>query len=528
MIQETEGNQSLMSSMEFDQSFLEKLDLLGSWGVLATDKALNVTFWNGWLEKHSGMTATDVSGRSLLQLFPDLAARQMDRYFRQVLDGQSFLLSQRLHKYLLPMPPTIGDAGLSHMQQTVRLVPRLEQGVVHGILCLIEDVTERVSSEEELRQRAAALAQANRHKDDFLAMLAHELRNPLGPTRNAVQILQLISSPDPGFQKAKDIIARQVTHMARLIDDLLDVSRLSLGKILLRSERHDLVRLVRQTTEDYRSILEASGIGLQVELSAKPLWIQGDATRLAQMVGNLLHNAQKFTDVGGSVKVRAWADGQWAHVGVKDSGIGMQPETIARIFDTFSQADRSLARSRGGLGLGLALIKGLAELHGGSVHATSPGLGLGSEFVIRLPLGAGPDVMPVEMESKSEENQSYRILVIEDNRDAAESTRMLLSLIGHEVQIAHTGEAGVSLARNFHPQVILCDIGLPGGMTGYDVAKRLRLEPALKSTYLIALTGYGRDEDHQQTHAAGFDLHLIKPVDFTHLRRILATLPTHQ
>lgn len=525
MIPRMDGSRSLMKSVDLDQSFLEKLDLLGSWGVLATDQDLQVTYWNGWLEKHSGKTAAEVAGRSLLELYPELVRRQMDRYFTQVLEGRSFLLSQRLHRYLLPMAPTIGDAGLEHMQQTVRLAPRLENGVVHGALCVIEDVTERVASEEELRQRAAALTEANQHKDDFLAMLAHELRNPLGPTRNAVQILELIGSADPALQKARDIIARQVTHMARLIDDLLDVSRLGHGKVLLRTEQVELGRLVRQTAEDYRSMLEASGINLTLDLATEPLSVRGDATRLAQMVGNLLHNAQKFTDVGGSVSVRTRAEGNMALIAVQDTGIGMQQDTINRVFDTFSQADRSLDRSRGGLGLGLALVKGLVELHHGNIVASSAGLGLGSEFEIRLPLHAGTVAKTHEAEASQTKGRSYRILVIEDNRDAAESTRMLLGMIGHEVKTAHTGEAGVALAREFRPEVILCDIGLPGGMSGYEVARRIRQEPSLRSTYIIALTGYGRDEDHQQTQAAGFDLHLIKPVEFSNLRRTLATLP---
>ncbi len=226
-----------------------------------------------------------------------------------------------------------------------------------------------------------------------------------------------------------------------------------------------------------------------------------------------------------AVTVRTRLEDNAALIAVQDNGIGMQPETIARIFDTFSQADRSLARSRGGLGLGLALVKGLVELHDGTVHASSAGLGKGSEFAIRLPLHAGPDTKPVEPEITPTKGQSFRILVIEDNKDAAESTRMLLNLIGHEVQTAHNGETGIALARTFLPQVILCDIGLPGRLSGYDVAKALRQESAFHSTYIIALTGYGRDEDHQQTHAAGFDLHLIKPVDFANLRRTLATLP---
>ncbi len=515
----------MIQSMEFDQSFLQKLDLLGAWGVVATDRALNVTFWNGWLEKYSGKSAAEALHRPLLELYPDLTDRGLHRYFLQVLEGQSFLLSQRLHKYLLPMKCTIEDAGFDFMQQTVRLVPCLEDGVVHGVLCLIEDVSERVASEAELRQQALALSEANRHKDDFLAMLAHELRNPLGPTRNAVQILQLIDSADPALHKARDIIGRQVTHMARLIDDLLDVSRLNLGKVLLRFERVDLGRLVRQTAEDYRSILEASGIGLQLELCAEPLWVRGDATRLAQMVGNLIHNAQKFTDVGGKVTVRTSLNGNLAELSVQDTGIGMQPETLTRIFDTFAQADRSLARSRGGLGLGLALVKGLVELHQGTVEASSAGLGMGSNFLIRLPLNAGQVPRAKESEVVHRAAASYRVLVIEDNKDAAESTRMLLNLIGHQVQTAHTGESGLTVAKSFQPEVVLCDIGLPGGMSGYDVARQLRKDSAFKSAYLIALTGYGRDEDHQQTRAAGFDLHLLKPVDVAQLKRTLATLP---
>ena len=515
-----------MRSLELNQTFLERLDLLGAWGVLATDRALMVTFWNSWLEKYSGFTAASAIGSSILQLFPDLAARRMAHYFQDVLEGQSFLLSQRLHKYLLPMPSPIGDGRISHMQQTVRLVPLLEEGVVQGVLCLIEDVTERVATEEELRQRATALAEANRHKDDFLAMLAHELRNPLGPTRNAVQILQKSNSANPELRAAQEIIGRQVTHMARLVDDLLDVSRLSLGKILLRKERVDLVRIVRQTAEDYRSILEASGIGLRFEASADTLWVRGDGTRLAQMVSNLLHNAQKFTDAGGLVTVRTGTEEQMAFVTVQDTGIGMLPETISRIFETFSQADKSLARSRGGLGLGLALVKGLAELHDGSVSATSDGIGSGSTLVMRLPLESGPSQLAAPNEAVPVQDRSYRILVVEDNYDAAESTRMLLRLIGHDVEVARSGAEGLALACTFLPQIVLCDIGLPGGMSGYEVARRMRQEPALKSTHLIALTGYGRDEDLEQTHAAGFDLHLTKPVDFQGIRRIFATLPS--
>ena len=255
------------------------------------------------------------------------------------------------------------------------------------------------------------------------------------------------------------------------------------------------------------------------------MWVRGDATRLAQMVGNLLHNAQKFTDAGDRCWCGARVEGDMALVAVKDTGIGMQPETIGRVFDTFSQADRSLARSRGGLGLGLALVRSLVELHKGTVHAVSEGLGKGSEFILRLPLDSGPAEQAQTQEPTQADIQCYRVLVIEDNRDAAETTRMLLSLNGHEVQIAHNGASGIAVAKTFQPDVILCDIGLPGHLNGYDVARKLRQDAAFASTFIIALTGYGRDEDQQKTQEAGFDLHLIKPVDFSALRRTLATLP---
>jgi two-component system CheB/CheR fusion protein len=375
----------------------------------------------------------------------------------------------------------------------------------------------------DARQAERALKAADRHKDAFLAMLAHELRNPLGPVRNAVQYLRQMGPVDARLTEARDMIDRQVGHMARLVDDLLDATRIAQGKILLRVERCDLTAVARQTAEDFRSVLEGSGVRLTVEVPPAAVWVDGDCTRLAQIVGNLLHNAHKFTNPGGSVTVRLAEDpDRRAVLSVRDTGIGIDPAVLPHVFEVFSQADESLERERGGLGLGLALVKGLADLHNGTVEASSAGPGRGSEFVVRLPLAEGPPpataaAAPVVVDG------GYKVLVIEDNADAAASLQMLLELVGHEVRTAASGPAGVAAATAFVPDVVLCDIGLPG-MSGYDVARALRQEPALAGTTIVALTGYGRDEDQAKARAAGFDVHLTKPVEYEALRRVFAGL----
>jgi PAS domain S-box-containing protein len=395
-----------------------------------------------------------------------------------------------------------------------------DQDRVRGSVAAHSDITDRKRAEEALRA-------ADRRKDEFMAMLGHELRNPLGPIRNAVMILNLIGSQEPEPREARAMIERQVKHMARLIDDLLDVSRIARGKIRLRTERCDLGRIVRDTASDYRPVLEAAGLALEVDIPAEPLWIRGDATRLSQVLGNLLHNAQKFTDAGGRVAVRAAAEpgGTRAEVTVRDTGIGIDPDVLARMFDAFSQADTSLDRARGGLGLGLALVKGLVELHGGEVQASSEGVGRGAEFTIRLPLDV-PAAADEPTEGERPDSQApSRVLVVEDNIDAAQSLRMLLKMSGHQVAVAHDGPAALEAAGSFRPELVLCDLGLPGGMSGYDVARALRQAPETAGTSLIALSGYGRDEDRRRSHEAGFDLHLTKPVDFARLRQVLASPP---
>ncbi|HYD17726.1 MAG TPA: response regulator [Patescibacteria group bacterium] len=376
-------------------------------------------------------------------------------------------------------------------------------------------------AEDSARRRAAE--ESERRKDAFLGMLAHELRNPLGPIRNSVHLLQQIGGEKPQIGRLTDVIDRQVSHMTRLVDDLLDSTRLASGKILLRREPCDLKDITRQTAEDYRSVIEGAGLNFNVEVPEHSFTMSGDCTRLGQMIGNLLHNAQKFTPVGGSITVRLAADGEgMAAISVTDTGIGMESDVLPHVFEVFHQAEQGLDRARGGLGLGLAIVKGLASLHGGTVSAKSEGAGKGSTFTIHLPCeqsetGVAPACAPAGKAGKSK----LRILIIEDSLDAAETTQMLLANDGHEVRTSSNGPAGITLAHDFMPQVILCDIGLPG-IDGYQVVQRLRADPKLANIYVIALTGYGREQDRKHAHDAGFDQHMTKPIDFRLLRQTLA------
>jgi signal transduction histidine kinase len=382
---------------------------------------------------------------------------------------------------------------------------------------------------KESRQQAEALKEADLRKDEFLAMLAHELRNPLAPVRNAVEILRYSGTSAALVEKASEIISRQVAHMARLVDDLLDMARIARGKVALHIDRCDLAKIVRQTAEDYRPMLSAVGVSLSVEIPDRPLPLSGDPVRLAQMVGNLLHNASKFTPRGGSVEVRVAADPAdgSARVAVRDNGDGLEPAVLSRLFEPFSQADQELDRHKGGLGLGLALVRGLVELHGGTVTAESAGPGHGSTFTLRLPLlkadSGATEPTPPSVPGPS--TGGLRILVVEDNQDSAESLRLLLSLLGHEVAVAFDGRTGLATARALHPEVVVSDLGLPGETDGYALARALRADPALTPVYLIALSGYGHDEDRRRAKEAGFDRHLVKPVDPAYLEGALAALP---
>ncbi len=516
--------------MQINDSLLANLEQLGNWGILTTDADLKIVGWNRWLEKHSGRVAGELIGQPLFNAFPDLVVRRLDHYFRQAQDGQASILSQRFHNYVVPLPPTVSGAPVMHMQQTVRISPLLNHDQVCGTIALIEDVTERVVTERELREQAERLEEANRQKDEFMAMLAHELRNPLAPIRNGIRVLDVVPADSDEARQTRSMMERQVAHMSRLIDDLLDISRIVRGKVTLQKETCDLVPLLRNVAQDFGPILAENGIVFSTDLPTAPCWVQGDVIRIAQIASNLLHNANKFTNEGGSVRLSMDVQpvDQVVNIVVADTGIGMTSSTISRIFDAFSQAESSLARSKGGLGLGLALVKGLAELHGGRVTASSPGIGQGSTLTVQLPtttLQPQPNqVVPLQPTVK---RSVKRVLIIEDNRDTAISLQMLLNHMQFEVDVAFSGPDGVVAAQENSPDVIFCDIGLPG-LDGYAVARAIRKEEGTRHTFLIAQSGYGQAEDVRKAHEAGFDMHLIKPVDFNELQRILEVNHTSQ
>ena len=380
------------------------------------------------------------------------------------------------------------------------------------------DVHELKSAEQTLRDEAL-------RKNDFLALLSHELRNPLAPIRGSLYLLRRTSQLDEAGRRHAAVIDRQVNQLARLVDDLLDVTRIARQKVRLQRARLDLAWLVRSTVEDHRALLASTGVALELSLPARPVEVDGDEARLAQVVGNLLSNAAKFTPAGGRVRVTLSSAAGRACLEVADDGMGMDAATLQRLFEPFTQADRSLDRSRGGLGLGLALVRGLVELHGGAVVAASDGAGRGARLSVSLPLAADARAQLAEPRRVATRGgAARRILVVEDNPDAAETLREVLELAGHEVAAASDGHEALSMARTFRPEVVLCDIGLPG-LDGYEVARRLRKDATLAPTFLVALTGYAQPQDRRRAEEAGFDRHLAKPPDLDALDLLLAEAP---
>jgi len=375
--------------------------------------------------------------------------------------------------------------------------------------------------EEHLRGQAEALRQADRRKDQFLATLAHELKNPLAPVRTAVQVLRLKGSDDPDLRSCLDIVARQTGHLARLVDDLLDLSGIKRGTVRLRTGPVELAQVVADAVAECRPRLEARRHALEVSVPA-PLRLEADATRLCQVVANLLANAATYTPEGGHVRLTAEAEGGEAVLRVSDDGIGIGPDRLPRLFDLFAQAEAGRDDAPGGLGLGLALVKSLVELHGGTVEARSAGPGLGSAFVVRLPLRPPSPSRPAGDVPPGGPAPPRRVLVVDDNADAAESLALLLRLRGHDVRTAHTGQAALEAAGAFVPEVVLLDLGLPGGPSGYELAPLLRGLPGMGDALLAALTGHGQGKDRRRSYAAGFDAHLSKPADPDALDALLA------
>jgi PAS domain S-box-containing protein len=392
------------------------------------------------------------------------------------------------------------------------------RGRIVGVVLVFRDITDRRGSER-------ALADADRRKDEFLAMLAHELRNPLAPIRNAAHTLGLLGPGDDRIRWVSGVIERQVGLMTRLVDDLLDVSRITSGKITLQREIVPVRAVLAQAVEAARPLAESRRQALALDAPEDAGLVDGDPARLTQAVGNLLDNAIKYTDDGGQVRVRAGFEADEVVIVVEDTGAGIDPGLLPHVFDLFIQEDRSLERKQGGLGLGLTLVRRLVEMHGGRVEAASAGPGLGSAFTIRLPrLGAEASEPAAAAERADEDlpaGPARRILVVDDQPDSTDSMALFLRLRGHEVRIAHDGPSALDEIERYRPDVVFLDLGLPG-MSGYDVARRVRMMDDLRSLRLVALTGYGTDADRQRTRAAGFDVHLAKPVDPRALDALLA------
>jgi PAS domain S-box-containing protein len=385
----------------------------------------------------------------------------------------------------------------------------------------VADISARKFIEEERERLVAQLRDADRRKDEFLATLAHELRNPLAPIRNGLEIMRLAGT-EGALERTRSMMDRQLTQLVRLVDDLLDVSRVTSGKLELRREQVTLRTVIDSAVETSRPAFDLAGHELEIVVPDEPILLDGDSTRLTQIISNLLSNSAKYTHRGGRVRLEVRCEDSMAVLSVADNGSGIPPEMLGRIFEMFIQVDRALEKTTGGLGIGLSLVKGLVEMHGGSIEARSEGEGRGSEFIVRLPLAAssGPKLGMAEVE-KSVGSSEDRILVADDNVDSAESLGMVLELLGNQVSIANDGLQALEMAERLLPEVILLDIGMPK-MNGYEVCRRIREQPWGKNTILIAMTGWGQDEDKRLSQEAGFDHHLVKPVDPAALMKLLA------
>jgi len=402
---------------------------------------------------------------------------------------------------------------------------RAADGTVIAASKVARDISERKLAEQRLQQSEEALRLADRRKDEFLALLAHELRNPLAPIRYALAANRKPGRTPEQRKQAEEIIERQINHMSRLLEDLLDISRITRGTLELKKTRTELTSIIGAAIETARPLLDAKHHNLALDLPTQPVQLEADVVRLAQVFSNLLINAAKYTDPGGRIQLRAVREPGSVVVSVSDSGIGISAELLPRVFTMFFQSHQALGRAEGGLGIGLSLVRGLVMLHGGSVQARSEGAGKGSEFIMRLPTGT-PLPEPLDAEAESESlaaGAGLKILVVDDNRDAADTCAMLLEASGHHVQTAYTGRQALELARTFRPHALLLDIGLPD-IDGYELARQVRAAPWGRTAVLVAVTGWGQEQDRLRAVAAGFDQHLVKPISAETVDSLLQSL----
>ena len=413
--------------------------------------------------------------------------------------------------------PVVGRA-----LETLGNVTLLERPVRVGALAsAVRSALRARERQYETRAYLEEREQANDRKDMFLATLAHELRNPLAPIRNSLAILRM-SAPQPNAEALHEIMERQINHMVRLVDDLMEVSRITRGKIELRRSTVELASILAAAIETSRPLIDGGGHQLTVSLPSEPLVLDADPMRLAQVFANLINNAAKYTDPGGRIAITARREGESAVITVTDNGVGIPAHALNMVFEMFAQAEPANSRSQTGLGIGLTLVRNLVDMHGGNVTAASEGRGRGSQFTVRLPLTARPQVDKANAAIAAPSVRPLpRVLVVDDNRDAADSLGALLQIMGAEVRVAHDGFAALEEFDTFHPGVVVLDLGMPE-LDGYEVARRIRKRPDSRETLLVALTGWGQEKERLSTKAAGFDHHLIKPVDLDSMKAVLA------
>lgn len=488
-------------------------------GMYTVDRQGLVTYVNPEAERLFGWTAEELLGK-----------RMHDVTHHHYPDGSPFPIEECSAFRVLHDGHVLRDFEDVFIRKDGTFFPvayassplRDADGQIVGLVVVFQDITQRKRHEQALRD-------ADRRKDEFLAMLAHELRNPLAPIRNSLNILRLAKQTDPTVEQVSQMMERQVDHMVRLVDDLLEVSRITRGKIELRRELVELAGIVRTAVETSQPLIAAAGHQLAVSLPAEPITVNADPVRLSQVIANLLNNSAKYTEAGGQIWLTVRREPKDVVISVRDTGIGIAPEKLPDVFQLFTQVDRQAGRAQGGLGIGLTLVKSLTEMHGGEVRAHSPGLGQGSEFVVRLPLAA--EQMGTKKPRAEDRPRSgltpRRILVVDDNRDAAVSMSMLLECLGSEVRVAFNGPDALEAIAEYRPAVILLDIGMPG-MDGYEVARRIRQQGDFDDVTLIALTGWGQEDDRRRSHSAGFDYHLTKPADISTLKALLVSLKSSE
>jgi PAS domain S-box-containing protein len=505
-------------ALQHERAFLRQVIDVAPSIIFVKDKEGRYLLGNEALAKCCGTSPENLIGLTDGNFNPN--ADEVARIHQDDLDVISTCESKKI-----PEEKVTHADGSVHWYSTVK-IPLIDDGNCDRLLGVAADITDRKQNEAHLAEQAWQLQDAARRKDEFLAMLAHELRNPLAPIRNAVEIQKLANSDPSRLAWCTDIINRQVKHLTRLVDDLLDVSRISRGLVELKKEPLEIRDFILPAVETSRPLIDTRRHTFSLALPPEPVWVEGDRIRLAQVVSNLINNAAKYTEEEGHIGLSVEASDREVGIHLSDNGSGIDPADLSHLFDLFYQADRNIDRAQGGLGIGLSLVHNLVAKHGGHVQAFSAGRGQGSEFVVRLPrLILSPSTAPMTAAPLAPSAKKRRILVVDDNRDVTESLALLLESEGHQVLTAYDGISALETAQIERPDIILLDIGLPG-LDGYAVAQALRQNHELERTMLIALTGYGQPDDRKKSSASGFDEHLVKPVDIEKLRELLASYQT--